>query len=362
MRDGDAWSPLADVTSLVVFVSCAELGSLTRAAEKHGLSQPAVSNRIAQLERRLGITLLQRGPTGSAVTEAGTRLLPWARRVVEAAWEFEVAADGIVAVPPARLAIVASSFAGDHLLPRWIRALGSVGPKVAVTVRNSPEALAMVRQGAAELGVLCVPALDTDAASGLEVTVLGRDELVVVVRPDHRWAEMGSALGVRELAAAELVEREPQSETRAYLDSVLRPFRPHRLPAPLVELSATGALKAAVLDGVGPSILGRLSVTGELLNGRLVAVPVEGFAAARNVFAVWRSRTALSEQAQHFLRYVSSPEAREAVGMGREVQPRLGVGGAGAAPGEQPGQEPRPGREQEREGEQRPGGEHDRGA
>src|SRR5215470_16603155 len=54
-----------DLIALDLLDSIAELGSLGRAASRHRMSQPAVSMRMTQLERRLGLTLLQRSPTGA---------------------------------------------------------------------------------------------------------------------------------------------------------------------------------------------------------------------------------------------------------------------------------------------------------
>ena len=63
-----------DLTALDLLDSIAELGSLGQAAGRHGMSQPAVSMRMSQLERRLGIGLLQRSPAGTSLTPAGERV------------------------------------------------------------------------------------------------------------------------------------------------------------------------------------------------------------------------------------------------------------------------------------------------
>jgi DNA-binding transcriptional LysR family regulator len=308
--------PTADLVTLELFVSTVELGSLTRAADHHGFSQPAASNRIARLERKLGFALLERGPTGSRPTPEGRALTGWARHVLDAVRAFDDAAAGIGTGQAPHLDIVASPVAGDHLLPRWLRALDGHAPPVAVSVCNTPQVIERVAGGEVALGFLCVPGqgprLDV---AGLRSVLLGRDELVVAVRPDHDWARRDEPLQLAELAVAELVERDERSETRLHLDALFAPWRPAGRPRPRVELSSTGALKTAVLDGVGPAVLGRLTIEEELRSGRLVAVPCAGFVESRAIHAIWHADTALQPDAGRFLRYVSSAEARRAAGL-----------------------------------------------
>ncbi|MDQ2725963.1 MAG: LysR family transcriptional regulator, partial [Actinomycetota bacterium] len=70
--------------ALDLLVSVAELGSLGQAANRHGVSQPAVSMRMTQLERQLGITLLERSPMGTRLTPAGESVVGWCNQVLDA--------------------------------------------------------------------------------------------------------------------------------------------------------------------------------------------------------------------------------------------------------------------------------------
>ncbi|WP_280194690.1 LysR family transcriptional regulator, partial [Nocardia farcinica] len=84
-----------DLAVLDLLVSVADTGSLGAAARRHGISQPAASMRISALERRLRLRLLDRGPTGSVLTEAG-------RVAVEPAREVRAAARSLTATRTAR--------------------------------------------------------------------------------------------------------------------------------------------------------------------------------------------------------------------------------------------------------------------
>src|SRR4029434_8227350 len=74
-----------ELYQLRTFAAVAELGHLTRAAERLHVSQPAVSAQIKALEDELGTPLLERGPAGMTLTSAGSKLLPFASRVLGAA-------------------------------------------------------------------------------------------------------------------------------------------------------------------------------------------------------------------------------------------------------------------------------------
>ncbi|HVW42293.1 MAG TPA: LysR family transcriptional regulator [Amycolatopsis sp.] len=82
-------SRVAELSGFELLLSVARLGGIGAAAREHGISQPAASARIRQLEARLGVTLVNRSPRGSQLSEAGSLVAGWARPVVEAAADLE---------------------------------------------------------------------------------------------------------------------------------------------------------------------------------------------------------------------------------------------------------------------------------
>jgi len=93
------WVPLPatfpDLGALDLFCTVADLGSLSRAAEAHGIAQPSASSRIRNLERRLGVRLLTRSPTGSVPTADGLLVAEWAATVMSAARSLQGGVDAI---------------------------------------------------------------------------------------------------------------------------------------------------------------------------------------------------------------------------------------------------------------------------
>ncbi|MDQ2876290.1 MAG: LysR family transcriptional regulator, partial [Actinomycetota bacterium] len=210
-----------DLIALDLLDSIAELGSLGQAAGRHGLSQPAVSMRMSQLERRLGIGLLQRSPAGTSLTPAGERVAILSRRVLSEAQALMAGVQALVAQESSHLRVAASLTVAEHLLPGWIGALHRESPDVilAVEVTNSSRVLARVRDGSADVGFV---EGHEARPSGMTAIVVRSDRLVVVVDPAHPWARRESPVGGAELAAADLIVREPGSGTREVLDGALR--------------------------------------------------------------------------------------------------------------------------------------------
>src|ERR1700749_884513 len=84
-------------------LTVARAGSLGRAAAAHGISQPAASTRIRQLEAQLGLALIERSPRGSRLTPAGALVAGWAQAAVDAAESLDAGLTALRAERDARL-------------------------------------------------------------------------------------------------------------------------------------------------------------------------------------------------------------------------------------------------------------------
>ena len=291
-----------DLIALDLLDSIAELGSLGRAASRHRMSQPAVSMRMTQLERRLGVTLLKRGPAGARLTPAGERVVSLSRRVLSEAQELMAGVDALVAEARSQLRVAASLTVAEYLLPSWLATLHRKAPDaiLAVEVTNSARVVVRVREHHADVGFVegAQPRL-----SGMKTMVVRTDHLVLVVEPSHPWTRRRSPVTGAELAAAELIVREPGSGTRQVLEDTLCAFgglRSH------LELGSTAAILAAARRGEGPAVLSDLAVADDLDTGRLVAVPTEGIRLARSLRAVWPTGRPLPTLAADLLSIASS--------------------------------------------------------
>ncbi|MEU3187807.1 LysR family transcriptional regulator [Streptomyces sp. NPDC006923] len=287
MTDASAGAPLAhrvpDLGALELLLAVARLGSLGRAARELGISQPAASSRVRAMERLLGVALVDRSPHGSRLTDAGTLVTDWARRVVEAAEAFDAGAQALRGRRDSRLRVAASMTIAEYLLPGWLTALRRARPDTAVSLHAGNSVTVAERLLAHEADLGFVEGLSTP--EGLDSAVIGHDRLLVVVGPGHPWARRRAPLDPAELAGTSLILREPGSGTRQVLDAGLAAYG--GLAEPLLELASTTALKAAVVGGAGPGVLSELAVGEELASRRLVRVAVEGIRLRRDLRAVW---------------------------------------------------------------------------
>ena len=275
-------------TGLAAFVAVVESGTLNGAADDLGLTQSAVTKRIQALERRTGVTLLDRGRLGAQPTDTGRLLYPEAKQAL-AALERAAAVMARANEHGAHaLRIAASHTVGEFLVPRWLAefrtAVADPMLHAEVDVANSPRVLALVRAGEAEIGFV----EGLDELRGLESIDLLHDELVVVVAADHPWARRRS-VGVSDLSREPYLTRERYSGTRAVVTAALSQAGVELEPA-LVTPSIQG-LKRAVLAG-GFTVLSRVAVEGEVAAGTLRALGVRGMDLGRELRAVRDRRPA----------------------------------------------------------------------
>lgn len=273
-----------DLAALDLLLSVIELGSLGRAAQAHGISQPSASSRIRYLEKLVGMPVLERTTLGSRPTTAGALIAEWARGVVDAAEQLDAGIDTLRAERDSHLRVAASQTIAEYLFPRWLMTLRTTAPDTAIALQsgNSVEVAQAVLDGKDAIGFIESPR----NFRGLESHIVARDQLIVVVAPQHRWAGQGS-VDLAELARTALIQRESGSGTRTWFENAVARAIPGWEPTVALELSSTTAIKTAVASGVGPAVLSSLAVAAEIAAGTLVSPTVTGLDLTRTLRAVW---------------------------------------------------------------------------
>lgn len=282
-------SHVPELRALELLVAVARAGSIGAAAGELGITQQAASSRVRTVEALVGEPLVTRTRRGSALTPTGELLVQWASRVLDAAQELDAGVMALRADRRGHLDIAASLTIAEHLLPGWLVGLranqvqrGLEPTEITMTATNSARVTAMVEDDDVVLGFVEGP----EAPRGLRRRLVGTDELLVVVGPDHPWAQRARRrVSARTLAETPLVVREPGSGTRTVLERALA-GRPQAPPA--LELSSTAAVRAAVAAGAGPAAVGAHAVREDLATGRLVQVTVTDLDLTRQLHAVWK--------------------------------------------------------------------------
>jgi Transcriptional regulator len=281
-----------NLAALDVLLAVAHAGSLNAAAHEIGVTQQAVSARIAAIEIQTGVPLVTRSRHGSTLTPAGTVVAEWAARLLAVAEEFDAGLATLRHDRRIRLRVSASLTIAEQLLPGWLVGLQTTAAQrgeeklhIDLTATNSDTVANHVRQGQADVGFVEGPKIP----SGLRSRIVDHDELWVVARPDHPWAQRRRGITPTELARTPLVSREEGSGTREVLAVALRAALGHQadITPPLLELSTTSAVRAAVQAGAGPAVLSALAVTDDITSRRLTHILLHDLDLRRALRAIW---------------------------------------------------------------------------
>ena len=278
---------------LELFLAVGEEGSVTRGAERVGVSQPSVSRAIADLEHSLGERLFDRGPKGVALTEAGHVLINYAKRIFALELEANEALADLRGLESGTLSVGASTTIGDHLLPlvisNYITAYPSV--RLSMEVANTEAIQAGVFSGRYDIG-FTEGKVDPDQ---FEVGIVAEDELVVFCAQNHPLTGK-RGVSLDDIASYPFVMREEGSGTRLWVESRFREAgMKHRVAC---ELGSTNAIKRAVTQGLGLGFASSLALSSEVVRGELVIVqtPLNYRRQLHKVRLAWRRESAALTQ------------------------------------------------------------------
>ncbi|MEV8615748.1 LysR substrate-binding domain-containing protein [Amycolatopsis sp. NPDC051373] len=303
-------SKMPQLADLDLLLSVESYGSVGKAAQAHSLSQPAASIRISAMERRLGLRLLERSPTGSKLTEDGEMLAKYARNVMSAARELLEFGSGAPSADAKRLRVAGSPAVSEHLIPEWLNRSGfSFGEaRVEVQTGSIDELRRLIRAGHVDLAFIdgwCQAGSHVQKQFGDDMVTryICDDMVAVVVGSKHPWARRTRPLTVRELASAPLVLRERGSGLREFTDELLGTAR---TPRSYVEFPSSAAIKQAVATSQRVTVLNISTVRSELAEGRLHLVAVDQEMPAKPIYAAWSEGRDLPGYARELVEIAAS--------------------------------------------------------
>ncbi len=282
-----------------VFVALVEQGSFTKAGNSLQLSQSTVSGHILDLERRMGVRLVERGRAGVRPTAAGHALLLPAREVLRAERNARMAVQELSGLLRGTLTVGGSTIPASYLLPEHFARFHAAHNRVRLRLvtGDSAEILTLVRDAQVELGIVGARPESDD----LEAVEIGGDELTLITAPDRPFADRES-VSAEEVLGQPIVMREPGSGTRAATEAALAELVPgSRTPLHVAcEVGTTEAQKAAVRAGLGVAFVSSLAAREDLASRRLGTTKVRGFRVARSFYLVNRPEELLSPAARVF--------------------------------------------------------------
>jgi DNA-binding transcriptional LysR family regulator len=253
---------------LRIFVEVAEREHLTQAAGALSLTPSAVSASIKVLEDRYGTALFHRIGRRIETSDAGRIFLAEARRTLASARAAEATLADLGELRRGALSIYASQTIASYWLPALLVRFRQNYPAIDLhlAVDNTGNVAQAVLQGGADLGFV----EGAIAESMLSSEVVGQDKLVIVVAPDHPWAD-GRKLETGDRITAQWILREAGSGTRSAFESALAALG---LPAATLRvalaLPSNEAVRSAVMAGPFATAMSELVVAPYLKAGLLV--------------------------------------------------------------------------------------------
>jgi len=238
---------------LMMFRSVIEQGSFSGAAQRAGLSQPAVSLQIQHLERQLGAKLVERIGRRAMPTAAGTELLQCLGHIETAVADMRDAMARFAARGAGRMRIGTGATACTYLLPPILRRIRLKFPEVeiVVTTGNTSDIVREVEENRIDVGFVTLPA----SGRALEVQPLMRDEFVAIAPIDF---PLPKRITPASLADLPVLLFEPGGHTRRIVDEWLA--KAGNALKPIMALGSVEGIKALVGAGLGCAVIPHMAL------------------------------------------------------------------------------------------------------
>jgi DNA-binding transcriptional LysR family regulator len=290
-----------DTRQLAAFCAVVERRSFSQAAERLGVTQPAVSLQVRALEKRLGTQLLDRSGRRVEPTEAGLRLYRGAQRMLalEEQLVAEVGGEGEGALE-GTFQIGASTGPGGIVLAQLLcefQARNS-GLGISLSVFDTQTVVELVANRELELGVVGA----ARRHRGVVFEPFFHDEVILACPPGHRFA--GKTVTLDEIRSEQLIVMQEGAGVRQMIEDELRRVGTRLRDLDVkIELGLQESVTSAVRAGFGVTFISRTSVASDLATGALSAARVEGLELEREIYLVRASGRAETRSAGAFIEF-----------------------------------------------------------
>lgn len=288
-----------------MFCLVVEEGSISQAAKKRYLSQPAATRQIHQLEDAYGTLLFERIDGKLKISKAGEVVYPIAKAIVKDYQRSIDAVNELTKDHQAHLKIGASLTIGEYLLPELLGQFKKqhLDIQISLEIGNSPNVLDSLWNDTIDLALVEGAVEDKH----LNIKKFADDELILVCSSDHRWNERDE-INIQELSRERMIWREENSGTRAIIEGVLEQYNVLEHIESYMELGSTQAIKGAVKANLGISILPEIAVAQELKQNTLSKINMTDIDLRRELWLVQKPQRFHQAGVDKLIRFINEVE------------------------------------------------------
>jgi DNA-binding transcriptional LysR family regulator len=284
------------IETLKVFCDLADLRSFSKTAEKHLLSQSAVSQQVAQLELTLKCQLLDREKRPLELTPAGELLYRACREILDRYGQFKSELNALKSSAGSRINVAAIFSIGMHTLPDYVKTFMVSYPNVNVHIEyfSAQRIYELVLSGDIDIGLVAVPKKD----KRLEVYEFENEPLILACSPKHPLSRE-SQVDIHKLQFERFIAFEKDVPTREWIDNILQQY--NVVVRPVMEFDNIETIKRAVEINSGISVLPQTAILQEVSGGSITAIPFSNENFFRPTGIIVRKGKILSQAGRYFI-------------------------------------------------------------
>jgi LysR family transcriptional regulator, transcriptional activator of the cysJI operon len=282
--------------TLNIFCDIVELGSFSKTAEKHLLSQSAISQQLAQLEGIYKSRLINRKKRPIELTKPGQLLYQAAKEMLERHELFKSELSGLKSSFGSRLNVAAIFSIGMHALPDYVKRFMVNFPNTNIHIEFlHPEKIyEQVISGEVDIGLVAIPKRD----KRLEVFDFELEPLVLACSPKHPFA-YEHTIDINRLQFERFIAFEKGVPSRDWIDGIFARY--NLMVRPIMEFDNIETIKRAIEINSGVSILPRTAILQELNGESICAIPFSNEQFTRPTGIITRKDKSLGQAGRYLI-------------------------------------------------------------
>lgn len=279
---------------LRIFICVSENRSMTAASEVLHITQPSISQAISELENHYEKKFFDRISNKIYITESGKELLSYAKKITSLFDELESKMTSNKS--PEIIRVGASVTIGTYILNGILKSFSEKHPLITIksVIGNTKAIEEALLKNELDIGLVEGQVHN----SNLNVTPFLEDELVLICGTDHKLSKVDQ-ITLEALNNEDFIIRETGSGTRELFENIMLQNKIKWNEKWVC--NNTEAIKNAVIDGMGLSILSQLSVENEIKQGLLHSIAVENYNFKRNFSIVHHKDKKLTQSMKEFV-------------------------------------------------------------